>query len=322
MQTVRALGAEPLAALVERELSRTPPEAAVRLADEIAQRLGPATAAVLFYGSCLRRGTSEGVLDFYALVDDYAAAYRSRALRWANAVLPPNVFYLEIGSPLGPLRCKYAVVSLDDFERGARPGGIRSSLWARFCQPALAVRWREDARQRVVAAVAQSVVTAVSRVLPSLRDERGVARFDAETLWLGVLNETYASEWRAEAPEAIRTLYDADPDRYREAAGAALDELARRGWTVARNAEPFEVRGVAESPGRPRRTLHRAAAKAVYFAGLLKSAATFGDWLPYALWKLERHTGAHIELTERQRRHPFIWGWPVLARVLRKRHLR
>jgi hypothetical protein len=56
--------------------------------------------------------------------------------------------------------------------------------------------------------------------------------------------------------------------------------------------------------------------------GLLKSAATFGDWLPYVLWKLERHGGTRIELTDRQRRHPLIWGWPVLWRVLRRRDLR
>jgi hypothetical protein len=62
--------------------------------------------------------------------------------------------------------------------------------------------------------------------------------------------------------------------------------------------------------------------KAVYLIGLLKSAATFGDWLPYVLWKLERHAGTPIALSDRQRRHPLIWGWPVFLRVLRRRVLR
>ena len=79
------------------------------------------------------------------LVDDYRAAYSSRGLAWANAALPPNVFYLEIESEVGTLRAKYAVISLRDFERGARPGGFRSGIWARFCQPALAVQGREPA---------------------------------------------------------------------------------------------------------------------------------------------------------------------------------
>ena len=51
---------------------------------------------------------------------------------------------------------------------------------------------------------------------------------------------------------------------------------------------------------------------------LIKSALTFGDWLPYALWKLNRHSGVTIELTERQRRHPLIFGWPVLIRLIRR----
>jgi len=41
--------------------------------------------------------------------------------------------------------------------------------------------------------------------------------------------------------------------------------------------------------------------------------------VPYILWKLERHTGRPIEVTERQRRHPLLFGWPVLARLLWRR---
>ena len=41
----------------------------------------------------------------------------------------------------GLLRAKYAVLTLEDFARGAAPGGFRSGIWARFCQPAVAA-WR------------------------------------------------------------------------------------------------------------------------------------------------------------------------------------
>ncbi len=63
-------------------------------------------------------------------------------------------------------------------------------------------------------------------------------------------------------------------------------------------------------------------AKLITFAAQIKSAVTFGDWLPYALWKLERHTGREIQLTPSQRRHPLLLGWPVLLRLLRERGLR
>ena len=48
----------------------------------------------------------------------------------------------------------------------------------------------------------------------------------------------------------------------------------------------------------------RPIAKALAIAGLLKSAFTFQGWLSYVVWKLERHSGEKIALSERQRRRP------------------
>jgi len=312
-----------LHAIVRDELTREPPPAATRIAEAIVSRHGTAVASVLFYGSCLRKETSEGVLDFYVLVDRYRDAYPGRVLAWANALLPPNVFYLEVEGESGVLRSKYAVVSSDDFARGARPAGIRASIWARFCQPAIAV-WNRDpeALERAVAAVAQSIATALETALPLVPRAGTTRRFSVETLWQQILRETYASEMRTEAPESIRSLYEAAPDRYAEVTRAALARLATEpGIEVLETGGEFEVSGAETRGGRSLGGLHRPLAKAVYVVGLLKSAFTFGDWLPYVLWKLERHTGTKIVPTERQRRHPLVWGWPVLFRVLWRRDL-
>ena len=103
---------------IAEELDCPAPAAARFLTDAILERHGDTVAAVLFYGSCLREDTHEGVLDFYVLVDSYRDAYPSRYLRVVNALVPPNVFFLSRDSELGTLRCKYAVISLADFERG------------------------------------------------------------------------------------------------------------------------------------------------------------------------------------------------------------
>ena len=339
-----------LAELVRVELLQPAPTAAVALTDEILRRHGSAIAAVLFYGSCLRRRTSEGVLDFYVLVDTYREAYRSRLLAWANAALPPNVFYLEIESELGPLRCKYAVISLTDFERGARPGGLRSGVWARFCQPTLAVHLRDaTTREAVVAAVAESTVTAVARTLYELptstlselpnktlselrnqngstqesgsTQENGATRFTTAALWQQVLLGTYSAELRPETPATIRSLYEADPERYDRAARAVLAEI---GADVRGEGTEIEAILPTNSKAWTRRgwSRLRVLAKLIYFVQLLKSAATFGDWLPYVLWKLERHTGKKIVPSERQRRYPYLFGWPLLLKVLWQRDLR
>lgn len=314
------------------ELFQPAPEAARRLCAEIARRLGPELAAVVFYGSCLRRRSAEGVLDFYAIVDSYRGVYASRRLAWANALLPPNVFYIELppaATLAEPLRAKYAVISLEDLARAASPRALRSSIWARFCQPVLAVQVRDaGARAALRSAGAQSVRTAVERLLPVL----GAAAVPGEPLhlvpaefWRLAFRETYRNEMRPESPEAVSGLYGAAPERYDRALRLALEALQESGWLR------LEGRGEASRVWLPPRVLRRGSrswrlrrplAKLAYAASLLKTATTFGDWLPYALWKLERHTGTRLVPGPRQRRHPLIFGWPLLLRALWRRDLR
>jgi hypothetical protein len=313
--------AQDLAQLVHHELAGAAPSAALELSDAIRERVGPSVAAVVFYGSCLRKQTAEGVLDFYVLVDDYASASGSRWLAWAGAALPPNVFYIECARDGETLRSKYAVISVRDFARGAAPGGWRIGIWARFCQPALAVYVRDaDARAALEEACVQAILTAARRVAPLLP-----APASAEEFWQTVFRETYAAEMRTEHPDTIRSLYDASTERYDRALRSALAELEDRGvWRTTWMERRFAIECPAGADRRARCSwrLRRPVAKLVYVAQLLKTAFTFGDWVPYALWKVERHTGTRIEYTERQRRHPFIWGLPLVFRVLRDRDLR
>jgi hypothetical protein len=314
-------GALDLARRVRGELARPAPDAALRLADAIRERLGPAVAAVVFYGSCLRKDTDEGVLDFYVVVDDYREALGSAALAGATSALPPSVFYVECPGENGTLRSKYALLSFEDFARGAAPGGYRTGIWARFCQPALAAWVRDEAaRERLVEVCVQSILTATGTLAPLLD---GPATPDA--FWQQAFAETYEREMRPESEEKIRALYESDPERYDAVLRAALAELeARGGLGVRWEGGRFEVRMPDDERERLRRAWRgrRPLAKAVYVGQLLKTAFTFGDWLPYAAWKVERHTGRPVPYTERQRRHPLIFGWPILFRVLRDRQLR
>ncbi len=315
-----------LGALVEEELFRPVPPAAQRFATEIRRRHGDAVAAVVFYGSCLRKDSPEGVLDFYVIVDAYDRAYRSRGLAWANALLPPNVFYVELEHSPEPLRAKYAVLSWRDFARGAAPGGLRSGVWARFCQPCLAAYVRDaGSREALVRETSQAVRTAVRQVLPLLPALGGTQRFDARGFWQSAFRETYAAEMRPESAEAVKGLYDASPARFASALRGALDALQDQGWLCWRETEAgLEVEQPEGRLRRARRTwwLRRPAAKLAYLLQLGKSALTFGDFLPYALWKLERHSGTRLVPSERQRRHPFVFGWPLLLRALWRRDLR
>jgi hypothetical protein len=318
-------GAQALAELVARELEEPVAAALGPLISAIRARTGPATAAILFYGSCLRKRSLGGVLDFYVLVDAYRPANPDRLHAIANDWLPPNVFYIEQEGSAGVLRAKYAVVTLEDFLGGVSGAWLRSGFWARFAQPARAVYLRDgEARRAVVNACVESVLTLVGRALPLLpgAGDRVVAAPDA--LWRTAFLETYAAEMRPEQPAAIGELVAAEPERYARATRFAVQELEARGRLRITAADRLEVELPTGERRRARRRarVRRPLAKLAYVAQLLKTAFTFGDWLPYALWKLERHSGTRIVASEGQRRHPLLLGLPLLVRALRSRALR
>lgn len=319
--------------IVDQELGQPTLAAARTVAAEIRRRHGPAVAAVVFYGSCLRQHTSRGVLDFYVLVDSYRAVFASRVLAVLNAVLPPNVLYLEVGDGPHPLRAKYAVISMRDFVSGASARSVHAIIWARFCQPARLVYSRDQAsRSRVVGACAEAVLTLVGRMAALLP-----ARFQTAELWQRGFRETYRTELRAEQPGTVQALYHSAVERYDRVAEHALSELRDRGQVVRVVPEPGRTaKGNSASPfewqvtisDRQRRRLRwdwkvrRALAKGRYALWLLKSGLTFDDWLPYVAWKISRHAGLAWRPTDRQRRHPFLLGGPALLRLLVRRHLR
>jgi hypothetical protein len=303
------------------------PDEARRVSEEIVRRHGGAVSAVLFYGSCLRKRQLEGsVLDFYAIVDSYRDAYSSRPLAAANHVLPPNVFFLSIGSGASTVLSKYAVLNWDDFIRGTEGRTLNSIVWARFCQPSRLVWCRDDAvRDRLAGACASAAVTMVRTAL-ALQQDLSSSRLNTEALWQAGFRATYATELRTERPETIRELYAADPARYDRVAALAIEELARNAELRPFRDSDGETRvqlDIARFEALGRRwRLRSRAAKCVYVVRLVKSAFTFGDWLPYALFKLGRHTGVQIELTPLQRRYPLIFGWPVVFKLLRSQKLR
>ena len=66
---------------------------------------------------------------------------------------------------------------------------------------------------------------------------------------------------------------------------------------------------------RPAAMLH---GKVLSTLRIIKAALTFDGALDYLLWKIKRHSGVYIEPTERQRRFPLVFAWPLLWRLYRR----
>lgn len=288
------------------------PDGVEALAAEIVQRFAGAARALVLYGSCRRRASSEGLVDLLLVVSAYRQAHRSRVSAILNACLPPNVYYLEAGGASGHVRCKLAVVSETAFLRRCR-GGLDAWFWARFSQPARLV-WAadDDAAAAIAAGRAAAALRFAGEAAVLQADE-----FDAASLWREGLAASYRCELRAESPTAARALIDADPGYW-----GALSELVLPRLPTLRAVSPaayvFSGSARQRARGQFRWRRRRAWGKLLSVLRLLKAAGTFSNGVDYLLWKVERHSGVRVEATERMRRHPRLAAWGLAWRLWRQ----
>jgi hypothetical protein len=274
------------------------------VAEAASRRHGPGVAAVLFYGSCLRAGEDVGsVVDLYLLADSYEKVHRGPLMRLLNRMLPPNVYYIETPFAERAVRAKYALVTLEQFERLVDRQTLEPYFWARFAQPTVVLWAREPAiRDRITRALATAVLTAARETCDLLGSSPAPDR-----LWARAFFEAYRTELRAEAPERGIALYQAFPARY-DAVTRIIDAVEH-----APPSEALKRRRGAERKWRRRRIV----GKTLSVLRLLKSAFTFEDGPTYLLWKIERHSGVRFELTPWQKRHPILASSTLFWRIYR-----
>jgi hypothetical protein len=298
-------GSRDLLPLIAEESGRPTSPAVVAVADAARDRHGQGIIAVLLYGSCLRDPDDRGkIIDLFLIADRYARVHRNPLMRWLNALLPPNVYYIEAPLADRVVRAKYALITLAQFEKLVSPGAFHPYFWARFAQPTIVVWARDQAtRERLQGALAGAATTLIVETLPLV--EQGC---DAETLWTRAFAETYATELRAERPGRALHLYQTFAERYRRVGDAILRELPTG---LLETAPQQRARAV----GRWRR--RRALGKLLSVLRLIKNSLTFEDGAAYLAWKIQRHSGVPVDLTPWQRRHPVLASSVLFWRLYR-----
>ncbi len=290
-----------LADRIGAALNRSLPDAVRAMALHLAGT--PHAEAVLFYGSNLRTGSLDGVLDFYVLT----SGRRERG-PW------PRVAWIERSVEGHTLRAKCATMTLTTFDRAARGRLLDTTIWARFVQP-VALAWVRDAmaRKLVVDALAAAAATA-GTLAAAVGPERG----DERDFWNALFRATYAAELRVERPGREQAII--------AAAFAHFDGLLPMAWTAAGIA--FEQDGDGFRPilsparrmaiGRWWRARRRAG-KPLNLLRLARATTTFAGAEGYAAWKIERHTGRAVTLPAAARRHPVFAAPALLAALWRAR---
>lgn len=299
---------ETLRTLIDRELAAEPPAHASAMAADLARRF-EASAAVLFYGSVLRTGDAEGVMDFYVLTERPRRGLRGLA----GKVLWPDVSYHEFEAGGRTYRAKVAAMTLAQFQAAVTGQGMDTTIWTRFVQPAALV-WSADpgARDAVSAAVATAAATA-ARFAAAI----GPAEAAPTGFWQALFRQTYQAEFRVEARGRENQILDVDRDRYGRVLTAAWSagEIGFEGEDKVRPLLSDAGRREILRAWRLRRTL----GKPLNLARLAKAAFTFEGAARYAAWKIERHTGLHVPLTPWRERHPILASPGVFWRLWQAR---
>jgi hypothetical protein len=172
----------------------------------------PQVQAMALYGSCRRQALeADSLVDILVVVSHYRDVTTGPISALANRILPPNVHYLELAEHSPPLRCKYAIISLDDFARKV-DSRLDSYFWARFTQPTQLL-WH--ALPEVVTQLARLRAQAAGnfwqRAL-ALHPPEAAQALSAEAIWLTALSASYRRELRPEPASHTADLVAADAD--------------------------------------------------------------------------------------------------------------
>ncbi|WP_086606809.1 hypothetical protein [Erythrobacter donghaensis] len=281
--------AEALAERIAARLAAPVDPAVAAFAQALADAAG--ARAVLFYGSNLRTGSLDGVLDFYVLLPGTR-----------EAAIWPTVSYHERAHEGTVLRAKLATMCLATFARAASGELTDTTIWARFVQPS-ALIWAEDegARAEVVAAIAAAAVTA-ARLAAALGPVSGTA----EDYWRALFRATYSAEFRVEKQGREDDILAVNADHFAGLLPLALEAggipPGLHGAILTPRLMPAERARIIGWWKRRRRM-----GKPLNLLRLVKASTTFEGAARYAAWKIERHTGMPVKLT------PFRERWPLLA---------
>ncbi|WP_407875526.1 hypothetical protein [Qipengyuania nanhaisediminis] len=294
-----AHSSSPLSTRIAARLDAAIDPAVAAFAEKLARDAG--AEAVLFYGSNLRTGSLDGVLDFYVLLPG-----EQREKIW------PLVSYHEREHDGKVLRAKVATMALSTFAEAASGARADTTIWARFVQPcALVWHASEGARDRVIAAIGAAAITA-ARLAAALGPGTGTAR----DYWQALFRATYKAEFRVEKAGRENDILAVNEAHFDGLLPLALDAggiaHSTDGERITPSLSAHERRRIIAWWNRRCRL-----GKPLNVLRLLKASTTFEGAARYAAWKVERHTGMPVEVTPFRERHPILAA-PGVLWALRK----
>ncbi len=306
---------EELRTRVEERTLAQPATDVVGFVEKILQRYGGKVMGIFMYGSVLSSVTKSATSfpDFFVITDGYRRVF-SRMSHWLLAYpLPPHIYHLRLDENR---RCKYNLVSLRRFRRECSRRAKDVYILGRFGKRVSLVYARDE---RARAKLVDCCFSAMSNVVPwALRGMNQT--FDETEFTLACLNLSYAGETRVEATSKVPKLFESERELYMQVYPQLLNQHPR----AMKMADKLEDGRFRPAGGRLVRRLRRLRLwwflKRSRVRGILrwpKFLVTVDEWVDIILAKIERTKGIRLEVTPRQRRHPLIFAWPHLFRLMK-----
>lgn len=289
---------------------------------------GDSVRGVLFFGS-RRSGLPTDAFsayDFFVAVSAHrpfyerlrraAASRRSPLLLSAlNACMPPNQIALDLEVAGQGLRAKCAVIRLADLQRETGPRRRDHFCAGRLFQPVTIAHAADEAAQEALLDV---LVSAHEQTLAWSRPWLP-ARFDAAEYARTLLRVSMSWEVRPEPASRADALFEGQREYHREVFGVLLEELAGGGALVSAGQDRYALARPVTALERLRLSFYFRRSLARATLRWFKYMVTYQGWVDYILRKASRHTGYDAELSERERRWPWLLLWPRLFRFFRHR---
>jgi hypothetical protein len=269
-----------------------PVDPAITAMAEAVRQKHQGVLAILAYGSTLRDvSADESLIDLYVLTEDRHGVTNNAISRLGCALVPPNVYYAERQFNGKTYRAKYACLPRAQFQAGVKTNVSNPYFWARFAQPCRIIWARDEvARASILKSLVAAVTTAFANAKALATDQ------PPHDQWVALFQNTYRTELRPEAPDRAAQIVQANADYYQKLAIALQDT----------------------APIRANWTLRRFAGKALSVLRLIKASFTFQGGADYIAWKIKRHSGVEIAVTDWHRRHPLLAGIVLLPKLLSK----
>ncbi len=286
---------ESLHAFVKSVVEQSVQPAIFAMAERIAAHHQP-VSAVLAYGSALRDSKPENTLiDFYVLTQNATGVSENPFLRLLCSWVPPNVYYAEHLIARKSYRAKYAVLPLEQLAKKLNGNTSNPYFWARFAQP-MSLVWAKDvvASERVYQLLARAINTAQANATALAPGAEPTEQ------WQSLFENTYQTELRPEDSGRAKLIVDIQRDYFETITKLATPTvISHRSWST-----------------------RRWQGKLLSVTRLCKAAFTFQGGADYAAWKIERHSGVKIQVSEWQRRHPILASITLLPKLLKTRALK